>query len=93
MTGNVKKQQYELLKCELDEIYDEIAKDLRVRSRCHYYKEGEKSSKFFINSEKTGGSLWKTRKVITRSHKITELRKREHEIIKIDKLFTHSSNL
>ena len=26
LTDNLKKQQYELLKCELDEIYDKIAK-------------------------------------------------------------------
>ena len=36
LTGNVKKKQYELLKCELDEIYDKIAEDVRVRSRCQY---------------------------------------------------------
>ena len=30
LTDNLKKQQYELLKCELDEIYDKIAEGVRV---------------------------------------------------------------
>ena len=34
LTDNLKKQQYELLKCELDEIYDKVAEGVRVRSRC-----------------------------------------------------------
>ena len=30
LTGNLKKQQYELLKCEADEIYDKIDEGVRV---------------------------------------------------------------
>ena len=30
LTGNLKKQQYKLLKSELDEIYDKIAEGVRV---------------------------------------------------------------
>ena len=40
LTNNVKKQQYELLKCEVDEIYDKVAEGVRVRSRCQHYQEG-----------------------------------------------------
>ena len=43
LTDNLKKQQYGLLKCELDEIYDKIAEGVRVRSRCQQYEEEEKS--------------------------------------------------
>ena len=30
LTDNLKKQQYELLKCELDELYNKIAEGVRV---------------------------------------------------------------
>ena len=56
LTDNLKKQQYELLKCELDEIYDKIAEGVIVRSRCQQYEEGEKSNKFFLNLEMVRGS-------------------------------------
>ena len=46
---NLKKQQYELRKCKLDEIYDKFAEGVRVRSRCQQYKEGGKFSKVFLN--------------------------------------------
>ena len=49
LSGNLKKQQYELLKCELDEIYDKIAEGVIVWSRSQQYEEGEKSNKFFLN--------------------------------------------
>ena len=38
LTDNLKKQQYELLKCERDEIYDKIADAVRVRNRCQQYR-------------------------------------------------------
>ena len=50
LTNNLEKQQYELLACELNEIYDNIAEGERVVagvSRCKQYKEGEKSNIFF----------------------------------------------
>ena len=34
LTGNLKKQQYGSLKCELDELYDNIVEGTRIRSRC-----------------------------------------------------------
>ena len=52
LTDNLKNQQYKLLKCELDEIYDKISDGVRVRSRCQQYEEGEKSNTFFLNLEK-----------------------------------------
>ena len=70
LTDNLKKQQYELLKCELDEIYDKIAEGVRVRSRCQQYEEGEKSNKFFLNLEKVRGSQGKVRKLIVSNHEI-----------------------
>ena len=80
MTDNLKKQQYELLKCELDEIYDKIAEGVRVRSRCQQYEEGEKSNKFFLNLEKVQGSQGKVRKLIVSNHEIADPQLIEQEI-------------
>ena len=44
LTDNLKKQQYELSKCELDEIYDIIA-EVVIRQQ---YEVGEKSNNFFL---------------------------------------------
>ena len=38
LTDNLKRQQYELLICELDEIYDKIAEGVRVRRRGQQYE-------------------------------------------------------
>ena len=36
----------------LDEIFANIAEGTRIRSRCQWYKKGEKSNKLFLNLEK-----------------------------------------
>ena len=107
LTDNLKKQQYGLLKCELDEIYDKIAEGVRVRSRCQQYEEGEKSNKFFLNLEKVRGSQGKVHKLIVSNHEIADPQLIEQEfffykslfknnikkdVIRADKLFRHSSN-
>ena len=38
---------------KLDKIYQEKANDIRIRSKCNWYKHGEKSSNFFLNVEKS----------------------------------------
>ena len=81
LTDNLKKQQYGLLKCELDEIYDKIAEGVRVRSRCQQYEEGEKSNKFFLNLEKVRGSQGKVHKLIVSNHEIADPQLIEQEIV------------
>ena len=51
MTDNLKKQQYQLLKCELDEIYDKIAVRVEFKGvqRCSKFK-GVQSSKVQVQS-------------------------------------------
>ena len=39
-------------KKEIDNIYDQKAEGIRIRSRCKWYKAGEKSRIFFKNPEK-----------------------------------------
>ena len=38
---------------KLDKIYQEKANGIRIRSKCNWYGHGEKSSKFFLNLEKS----------------------------------------
>ena len=41
-----------LYKDELSDILENISGGVRIRSRCQWYKKGEKSSNFFLNLEK-----------------------------------------
>ena len=38
---------------KLDKIYQEKTNGIRIRSKCNWYKHGEKSSKLFLNLEKS----------------------------------------
>ena len=38
---------------KLDKIYEQKINGIRIRSKCDWYEHGEKSSKFFLNLEKT----------------------------------------
>ena len=78
LTDKGKKQQYELLKFELDEIYDKVAESFRVLSRCHHFKEGQKPSRIFLNLEKVRCSQGKVRRLTARKHNITDPYKIEH---------------
>ena len=38
---------------KIDKIYQEKTNGIRIRSKCDWYKHGEKSSKIFLNLEKS----------------------------------------
>ena len=59
-------------KRDLEEIYDNIVKGIRIRSRCQWYQEGEKSSKFFLNLEKYNRMQSQIRKIIVNNQEITD---------------------
>ena len=42
---------YDKCKRDIEEIYDNIAEGIRIRSRCQWY-EGKKPFKYFFNLEK-----------------------------------------
>ena len=46
-------EEYHKCKNILEEIYDNIAEGAKVRSKISCYEEREKSSKLFLNLEKT----------------------------------------
>ena len=65
---------YDKCKRDLEEIYDNIAEGTRIRSRCHWYEEGEKSSKFFLNIEKFNGTQSQICKIIVNDQEIVGIR-------------------
>ena len=50
---DINSVEYINYKNQLEEIYDDIAEGIKVRSKCQWYEEGEKSTRFFLNIEKT----------------------------------------
>ena len=54
-TLNDYQSNVEYIECKnkLEEIYETVAKGVRIRSKCNWYEQGEKSTKFFLNLEKS----------------------------------------
>ena len=71
---------YNDCKTELEFIYNKIAEGIRVRSKCAWYEEGEKSSKFFLNLEKYNATKTQIKKLLVNDSEITEQNKILHEI-------------
>ena len=71
---------YDKCKRDLEEIYDNIAEGTHIRSRCQWYEEGEKSSKFFLNLEKLNGTRSQIRKIIVNDQEIVDPNKVLNEI-------------
>ena len=49
----------------IDKIYQEKTNGIRIRSKCNWYEHGEKSSKFFLNLEKSCAVQNQIRNVLT----------------------------
>ena len=61
-------EKYNICKAKLEEIYDNIAEGIKVRTKTQWYEEGEKSSKFFLNLEKTKASRGVIKKLCIDEH-------------------------
>ena len=59
------------VKNELDETYDQITEGTRIRSKCDWYKHGEKSTNFFLNLEKQQGTQNAIKKLVVDDIEIT----------------------
>ena len=55
----------------IEEIYEKQAEGARIRTKCLWCEEGEKSSKFFLNLEKRRGIQGQIRKLIVNNQEIT----------------------
>ena len=54
---------------KLDKIYEQKINGIRIRSKCDWYEHGEKSSKFFLNLEKTRSTQSTIRNIIKNKKK------------------------
>ena len=45
-------EEYDDCKTQLEQIFKIKANGIKIRSRCEWYEDREKSSKFFLNLEK-----------------------------------------
>ena len=83
MESSENLRKYESLKSDLELIYDPISEGVRLRSKCDWYEQGEKSIKFFLNLEKQRGNQNRIRKLIVNEKEINN----ETEILNQIKLF------
>ena len=85
-------QIYNDYKTELENIYEHIAEGIRIRSKCQWYEEGEKSTKFFLNLEKHRGTQGQIRKILVNGLEITDSGKIQSELkLFYEKLFQNNS--
>ena len=64
--------EYVSCKGKLDQFYKGKANGIRIRSKCNWYEYGEKSTKFFLNLEKTGAHQNKIRNILINGKEITD---------------------
>ena len=64
-------ESYHNAKDKIEEIYEINSEGARIRSKCLWYEEGEKSSKFFLNLEKRRVIQGQIRKLIVNNQGIT----------------------
>ena len=73
-------ESYHNIKDKIEEIYQKKAEGARIRSKCLWYEEGEKSSKFFLKLEKSRGIQSQTRKRVVNNQEITDQNKIQNEL-------------
>ena len=49
LTNNENNEEYLKCKRDLNYIYDQKIEGIKIRSKCNWYEDGEKSSKVFLN--------------------------------------------
>ena len=62
--------EYDECKTQLEDIYQIQVDGIRTRSKCMWYKFGEKSSKFFLNLEKSRAIQGQVRTIVTNEKEI-----------------------
>ena len=74
-------ESYHNIKNKIEEIYEKKVEGARIRSKCLWYEEGEKSSKFFFNLEKRRGIQGQIRKLIVNNQEFTHQNKIQNELL------------
>ena len=70
-----KLEQYGIYKNELNDIYNDISNGIKIRSKCDWYKFGEKSNTFLLNLEANCATQSVVHKVISNEQEITDISK------------------
>ena len=52
LSNDEAKEQYNAYRGEINQIYDKISNNIKIRSKCDWYEFGKKSIKFFLTVEK-----------------------------------------
>ena len=73
-------QKYNEIKPELEKIYEKFGEGAKVRSKCTWYEEGEKSKKFFLNLEKKIALQGQILKLIIGNQGIMDQNKIQNEL-------------
>ena len=73
--------EYTKCKKDLELIYERIAEGVKIRSKCQWYEEGEKSTKFFLNLEKKRSVKGLVRKLEVNGKEICDQAKIIHKFI------------
>ena len=79
---------------KLDKIYEQKINGIRIRSKCDWYEHGEKSSKFFLNLEKTRSTQSTIRNITKDKKNLTCHKKINQELFDFYKgLFSENLNV
>ena len=75
-----KLQKYNKIKSELEEIYEKFVEGVKVKNKYTWYKEREKSTKFFLNLEKKRALQVQIRKLIIGNQEIIDQNKIQNKL-------------
>ena len=94
LSNDETKEQYNAYRGEINEIYNEISNGIKIRSKCDWYKFGEKSNKFFLTIEKRRATQNTVRKVLPNEQEITDLSKINTHIYQLyQQLYMEKQNI
>ena len=65
---------------------------MKIRSKCEWYEDGEKSLKFFLNLEKRCGAQNRVRKLIVKEKEITDPKESNNLKVFYETLFKQNSS-
>ena len=72
LTNFQTNEHYLECKQKLQNIYNKKVNDLRIRSKCNWYENGEKPTKFFLNLEKYHATQGCLRTVIVNKKELND---------------------
>ena len=77
------EENYDYLECKnkLNDIYEKKANGIKIRSKCNWYEFGEKSSKFFLNLEKSHGLKSQVRSIFVDNKKYDDAKEINKQLL------------